>query len=219
MTVVALQRRLDAVRATADYAVASVHGYDLSSTLNCHHEKLLDEPAPGASAATYTGHPHDSVTGRGILRAVNGGFCVAEAVLSFQVTNGNVHSMAEGSSSNYESVAPDYAMGIAYVGHGLPRGAGSTTMRCAVQIKASDDSEDPQVAILNITDGLPAAYTWTSITTSPVWYELDVEVAAPAPAAQYRIKLDIKIRVQNYVSSDPTFYLYAAFPYEHLNEA
>jgi len=222
VTTDAAQRTLDSRRIMTDAPLASAHGFDISSKQNYYHERLFDEPAPGAAAQSIIGHAHDGTgAGRALMRSTNGSFSLTSTVaggppIVLGVSDVNIHSMAEVGTGSWEFVAgPYYVMSVCYVspGMGIDVAGTGNSFRVDIQAKASDTAQDPEIAIYNITDGVRSA--WTNLTTSPAWYSIDVYAAVQGPAALTRVKLDIHVRLDTYSSGSADFTVYAATPYEY----
>jgi len=223
VTVTAAQRTLDSRRIMTDAPLASAHGYDISSKQNYQHERLFDEVAPGGGVQAISGHVHDdSGGGRGILRCTNGSFSLtgdtygAGPPITLTVADGNVNSMANVDPAAYE-IKPGltYVMGICYISNGLGidvAGAGNS-FRVDVQAKASNTTDDPEIAIYNITDSVFS--NWTNLTTAAAWYTIDVYSAVQAPPALTRTELEIVVRLNAWSSTSADFTVYAATPYEY----
>ena len=200
--------QLDSARAANDAPVAAVHGQDMMKRENDAYERITDSPAPGATAITSRGHVHDGDgDGRGIMRAVDGGFLVVGPPTT--KTTNDPGGVSMGDSGNYEASGSDFVMGVAYVSPGL------VSIKFEVCIKADDTGGSPEFRVYNITDTVGTA--WTAITTTdPKWYTLTLNTITDSKPNQTRIELDIQVRTDG---TNRDFSLYAAFPFEYTNQA
>lgn len=219
MTVEAREPTLDAVRANTDAPCASVHGHDISASINAQYERITDDAAPGAGSRTYRGHTHDQQDSRGIARGCIGQFYAYNLPLTHTTTaTGSGESMGNGATSHYEASGADYILGVAYVSPGVE------SIKCEVCMKADSVTGTPQFRIKNITD---TAYSgqdtnaWETLTASPKWYTFTVDadeaiaVSSPGGGAYYRVTLDIHVKTDG---TSRTISFYGGFPYEYTDE-
>jgi hypothetical protein len=202
--------QLDSTRAANDAPVAAVHGQDMMKRENDAYERITDSPAPGATAITSRGHVHDGDgDGRGIMRAVDGGFLVTGLPLVYSTDSTTAISLANGDSGNYETSGTDFVMGVAYVSPGL------VSIKFEVCIKADDTAGSPEFRVYNITDTISTA--WEAITTTdPKWYTITLNTITDSKPNQTRIELDVQVRTDG---TTRQFSLLAIFPFEYTDQA
>lgn len=213
MTVIKKKAELPKERVYTDVAITGAQGADFQGNVNRLTEQITDVGAPG-TVRTDRGHTHDSISGRGIYRTVDGHFYLTEdngAPLQINTSATDPgESFANGNSTYYESDGgTGYKMGVAYVSPGID------SIKVEFLAKNSDAGRTVEIRPYNITDNEHAA-GWTAITTNATWYTSDaIAVDQGVTGACRRIELDIYVRID--AGSDDV-YLCAAFPFEYEDQ-
>lgn len=212
MTVIKKKAELPKERVYTDVAITGAQGADFQGNINRLTEQITDIGAPG-SVRTDRGHTHDSISGRGIYRTVDGNiYCIADAGPPLQINTSSVpgESFAVGNSSFYESDGgTGYKMGVAYVSPGID------SIKVEFMAKNANAARTVDIRPYNITDNEWAA-GWTTITTNAIWYTSSaIPVDQGTTGACRRIELDIYVRID---AANDDVYLIAAFPFEYEDE-
>lgn len=220
------------------YTADEIHATDLSNwmeRINAQEELIKDAAAQGAGGRTYRGHDHNPGSGgtpcRGIARGRIGCFYkLSETTHTHAINSQLPESWHANTSYSNDVVAAgspstfNYVMGVCYVSPGVP------SIRVEVCCKVDDITDAPQMRVKNLTDTTGSmasqivASPWIDITTTdPQWYGLIEAEKLTVPVTRSddlkRVELDIEIRLQaGDDSTNRTFTLYQAFPYEYVHE-
>jgi len=220
---------LDAADVQKDNPIDSSDFKDIMKSVNAVEEQALDTACHGGGAGgggqTEDGHNHDADgNGRGIMRAVCGGFQIQGSPM-----NAGWEYLAPGSMAldvayvnMYEPCSTagnllNYIMGKAVVSSGI------TEIRVELCMKTETLNYRPQVRVKNLTDSTLAkeyASAWIDLDAyDPHWYGTDettekITVPVEPDTTPREIDLDIEVRLASAQGVGESFLLYSAFPYE-----
>lgn len=236
--------QLDAASAASRSPIQGAQVVPIFKRLNAQEELIKDVACQGGGAGgsqTYDGHNHDgNGNGRGILRCVCGYFQLGgdasapDLPMTSTISLRSPVSMAVDSSftgvyqASTSPCALNYIMGKAWIS------AGITEFRVEVCAKIESLDYKPRLRIKNLTDTIsPAeanlvyASNWIYLdSTSPKWYGEDVAEKLTVPVlkstGQREIDIDIEVSAEDLDDWSGTdtidIMIYAAFPYEYVNE-
>ena len=224
---------LDAAEVQKDAPVEATDFQNIMKRVNAEEELILDTACQGGGAGgagqIYPGHTHDgNGNGRGIMRAVCGGFQIHD--FPMQLTWQYLAAASFASAAAYALMFPlevtfgnftNYKMGKAWISPGIE------SFRVEVCIKTESLNYRPQFRVKNLTDtdiDTEYASEWITITTTdPHWYGEDeatekVTVPVLKSTSLKELDLDIECRLLAAQGSTEAFLLYAAIPYEHVDQ-